>query len=60
MAFEVKLVLFEPGDVKLLTTSAALQLTDNVFFVVTHNPALALACAILHWLKLGEMKEFLT
>lgn len=48
MALEVQLILFEPGDVELLTAGASLELADNIFLVVTHNPVLrasALGCS---------------
>lgn len=41
MALDVQLVLLEPGDVELLTAGAALQLADNVFLVVPHDPEVA-------------------
>lgn len=39
MALKVQLVFLKPGDIKLLTAGAALQLTDNIFLIVAHDPA---------------------
>ena len=38
VAFDVKLVLLEPGDIELLAGGTALELTRDVFFVITNNP----------------------
>lgn len=38
MALDIQLVLLEPGDVELLTAGATLQLADNIFLVVPHDP----------------------
>jgi hypothetical protein len=38
VALEVKLVLFEPGDVELLTRCATLELAVDVLVVVTDDP----------------------
>lgn len=42
MALDVQLVFLEPGDVKLLTAGTALQLTDDIFLVVAHDPVVVL------------------
>jgi hypothetical protein len=39
VAFQVKLVLFQPAHVELLARGASLQLAGNVFFVVADDPA---------------------
>lgn len=39
MALDVELVLLEPRDVELLASGAALELTRDVLFVVSNNPA---------------------
>lgn len=38
MALDVELVLLQPRDVELLASSAALELTCDVLFVVSNNP----------------------
>ncbi len=37
MASEVQFVLLEPGDVEFLACRAALQLTGDVFLVVSYD-----------------------
>jgi hypothetical protein len=39
MALDVELVLLEPRNIELLASSAALELTRNILFVVSNNPA---------------------
>jgi hypothetical protein len=39
VALDVELVLLEPRNVELLASGAALELTRNVLFVVSNNPA---------------------
>ena len=39
VALDVELVLLEPGNIELLASSAALELTRNVLFVVSNNSA---------------------
>lgn len=39
MAFEIKLIFLEPGDIQFLTRSATLELAGNVFLIVANNPA---------------------
>lgn len=39
VALDVQFVLLEPGDIELLTAGTALELADNVFLVVAHDPA---------------------
>ncbi len=38
MAFEVKLILLKPGDVKFFAGRTALELTVDVLLVVSHDP----------------------
>lgn len=46
VALEVHLVLFQPGDVELLARGAALELTSEVFLVITDNPTAVRTLAI--------------
>jgi hypothetical protein len=39
MTLDVELVLLEPRNIELLASSAALELTRDVLFVVSNNPA---------------------
>lgn len=38
MAFEIEFVLFEPRDVEFLARGSALELSGDVFLVVSNNP----------------------
>lgn len=38
MTLEVKLILLEPGDIQFLSSTSALELPSNVFFVVPDDP----------------------
>jgi hypothetical protein len=40
VALEVELVLLEPGDVEFLSGGAAVELTGDVFLIVTNDPGL--------------------
>lgn len=39
VALEIYLVLLQPADIELLARSATLELSGDVFFVITDDPA---------------------
>lgn len=44
VAFEVKLVFLEPGEVEFLTGSTALQLARDVLLVIAYDPVIVRRC----------------
>lgn len=46
VALEVYLVLLQPANIELLARSATLELSSDVFFVITDNPNVDIKSAI--------------